>query len=1203
MPNKEDLKLFISFCGADRKIKDDIKNRMEELIQFYKEKNVTLEIVEMDTHCTGDWATWMIQAIDSSDCFIAILTDTVFHAEIDKRVYEEVVEARNKGITRIPFIITDDFDLQDKFKSHLLGTSEVRLGNHYSELEYTEKLNELFLKTKNSLEKVYHGFVSEPELLPSYMEFTPSDIFIGREQEMEDIKKMFENSNVVILRGQGGIGKTCLAKNFFFKYRDLYSKAYIVSAPNGIKEAIANLDLLNVYQDSKDIEEKYKNNLNQLCKLSEKTIIILDNVDCGVNKTEINNLIHMHCRFIITSRPEYDSHNIVKEIGPLTDEDLVQLIYAKYPTIEKDNNQSKEEFQKGLLNLIEYAGRHTLTIEMAASIMKTGDISLDEICDKLLTITDKCRTEHTDEKLTIFERLSTLYNLVDLTEEHKKILCAMTLISPLIGIHRKELKEILKLEDNEAINELVDNTFLNFDPNTKIIKMHSLFSDVIFKKEKVEEDEYLINEDIIDWLDEQEIDGIKFSKILNMLEYYKFIYFKRKAIFTYNPDFDKESYKCFILKFAYFLESANYYDEGISVLKETISYMETSNLNLDSENFALLNNNLGKLYFTIADYKNAEKYFLKAQSIYEAVYEDDLIQPNLSMLYNNLGMLYQDIVDYEKAEEYLLKAKKINEELFIDDSDLALVYNNLGVLYQTKGDYEKSEENFLEAKEIYEAAFQDNPIHPDLARNYNNLGSVYQLKGDYEKAEEYFLEAEKIYKIIYEDNLIQPDIAMVYHNLGMVFQIFGDYAKAEEYLLKAQSIYEKAYEDNPLHPNVALLYTSLGTLYQTKEDYKKAVECYLKAQKIYEKVYEDNPIHPNIALVYNTLGSLYLSIGDYAKAEEYLLKTQKINEVVFKDNSSHLNVALIYFSLGELYQTKDDYEKAEENLLKAQKILEKVFEDNSAHPVLATVYRNLGKLYAKTKYYEKAEDYYLKSIAIYKKLYYDNPTHSDLVEAFYNLGVLYETTKDYKKSEENLLKSHFLSDRNPKHPYKKDIENSLLNLKKLCINNIVFNVQDIEEHIKRMIKEAVKDICYPLIQNNNEIVNDAIASAFNGSILPPNAIAVNVLKTLNDVEIVDYICEIAFSYIENNKKDAAEAKEKYGLDIPDNLVDLYMKDILVRIFVQSGLGKNKIELLLDPNIAISDAFKGNEKEQLLELYKQVLKYITHTKLQFKLKTQ
>ena len=178
----------------------------------------------------------------------------------------------------------------------------------------------------------------------------------------------------------------------------------------------------------------------------------------------------------------------------------------------------------------------------------------------------------------------------------------------------------------------------------------------------------------------------------------------------------------------------------------------------------------------------------------------------------------------------------------------------------------------------------------------------------------------------------------------------------------------------------------------------------------------------------------------------------------------------------------------------------------------------------------------------------------------------------------------------------------------------VVKVEKLEELVRGMMHRAVEDACYShmrqITSKKFEIDDDAIAQSFNGPILPPNSIDVSVLKTLDDEGIVEYIANKSYEFIENNKKAAAEAKEKYSLDLPDNLFDIYLKDILLRVLdqywmkhiddmqglrqgvvLQSYAQTNPLEIYQQEGYARFERLNQN-------INREILKYVTHTRLQF-----
>lgn len=897
-------KVFLSFCGADK----DLKNTIKDKLIFYanEDLNFSLDIIEMDTHCTGDWGEWMIRAVEESQCVIPIITDHVLHSQVEKRVYEEVVEARNKGIVRIPFIVSKDAELPPSFRANLNGCSEVRVNVTLSDLD--AKIKELYLKIKNTLK--YQGLEKEEQdIIPSYLEISQEDSFIGREQDMQEMKEMFETSNVIVLHGQGGIGKTCLAKNFFLKNKDLYSKAYILSAPNGIKDTIGNLQLNHVYTYTNNIEERYKDNLNHLSKLSEKVIIIMDNCDCGLDLEELNHIRNLHCKFIITSRPGDEKIPFCKQVGPMTEEELLHLVYKNYPSIAEENQLTIEETNAKLKQLFVSAGGHTLTIEMATAIMNSGDISIDEMKDKLLEVTETCRTAHTNKKNTILERLSTLYNLADCSEEEKNILHAMVLISPINGIKRKELKQVLNLLDNNAINHLIETTLLRFNPISKIVSLHPLFSDVLYKNEKIARRDTK-DEVILDWIiNYPTSDNLGKTKNFK-IEYLEYLYNKRKDILLGNK-------------------------------RKYISFLQI----------------LSNLYKDTSDIASAIEVFKVALDLYQEEEKDLSV---LAKMHTELGWLYLNNSLYDSALEELNTALFIHKEQLSKDKSYVGVseaYNNLGVLCKDIGKFEEAEKYYKMALSEKEKEFEAYPLHPSVAKIYNNLGYLYREMGKYSMALDYVKKALDIQQQFYKDTPNPLEIALTYNILGLISRDNKEYALAEEYYLKSLDIRQRVYEDNPNHFDMATIYNNLGVLYMDFGRYELSLDYLKKSLEIKKIIYKQNEFHPWIANTYANLGRVYLKLNHLDMAEEHLKKSLEIRSIVYKKNPTHPLLALNKFYLGQVYYLKKQYEQALKYLLEAERIYLQLPKNEN----LMGVYAYLSEVYKALGNHLMAEDYAIQA--------------------------------------------------------------------------------------------------------------------------------------------------------------------------------------------------------------------------------------------------
>ena len=221
---------------------------------------------------------------------------------------------------------------------------------------------------------------------------------------------------------------------------------------------------------------------------------------------------------------------------------------------------------------------------------------------------------------------------------------------------------------------------------------------------------------------------------------------------------------------------------------------------LATENkLAALDNLLGILYSDLNDYPKAEKFFLKAFAILEALASKnpDAFNPDLASSYNNAGVLYRNLQDYSKAEEFYLKAIAIREDLASKNPDafnpgLAMSYNNAGALYYNLKDYPKAEEFYLKAIAIREALASKNPdaFNPDLAMSYYVAGALYVALDNLLEAAQFFVKATKLYEQPYNafPEKYQAELKNVYKILSIIYNALGETGKAEEYRKKAEAL-------------------------------------------------------------------------------------------------------------------------------------------------------------------------------------------------------------------------------------------------------------------------------------------------------------------------------------------------------------------------------------------------------------------------------
>lgn len=181
-------------------------------------------------------------------------------------------------------------------------------------------------------------------------------------------------------------------------------------------------------------------------------------------------------------------------------------------------------------------------------------------------------------------------------------------------------------------------------------------------------------------------------------------------------------------------KALEYYAKSLELCRTIYSIDKSFPIN---ERQLKLYNNIGSVYLTNNDLKNAQANFEKALEINKSL-------NNLKFyggIYNNLGIIYKTKKEYDKAFVYYNKALLIRNELN-DTAGIAQVLNNLGDCYYYVKDYSKSVSVLNQALEFS----QKSGNLPSQMKAANFLSLAYEKAGDYQQA----LENQRLFKQLYD---------------------------------------------------------------------------------------------------------------------------------------------------------------------------------------------------------------------------------------------------------------------------------------------------------------------------------------------------------------------------------------------------------------------------------------------------------------------
>jgi len=331
-------------------------------------------------------------------------------------------------------------------------------------------------------------------------------------------------------------------------------------------------------------------------------------------------------------------------------------------------------------------------------------------------------------------------------------------------------------------------------------------------------------------------------------------------------------------------------------------------------------NNLGTLYHTVADYKEAEPLIKRALAIDEASFGKN--HPKVAIRLSNLAALYQTTDRLEEAEPLMQRALKIGEASFGKDHPKVAIYlNSLATLYQATNRLKEADPLMQRTLEIWETSLGKD--HPQVAAALNNLAQLYQATNRLEEAEPMYKRALEIWeKSLGKEH---PAVAAGLSNLAELYRLTNRLEEAEPLMQRALEIWETSLGKD--HPQVAAALNNLAQLYQATNRLEEAEPLMKRALKIDEASFGKD--HPKVARDLNNLAVLYHDTNRLKEAEPLMKRALKIDEASL--GKDHPNVATDLNNLAKLCQATNRLKEAEPLMERGLVILLQ-FARRTAHP-------------------------------------------------------------------------------------------------------------------------------------------------------------------------------------------------------------------------------------------------------------------------------
>ena len=737
---------------------------------------------------------------------------------------------------------------------------------------------------------------TSPSPLPTWnVPYRRNPFFTGREEILAHLYAALRSSKAAALTqthaisGLGGIGKTQIAVEYAYRYRDHYQAIFWINAST--RDALnadfvmlaALLGLPEQYEQDQDIVTRA---VKRWLTTHTRWLLILDNVD---NLEMIVDFLPVHGTgdVLLTTRLQAlgtVAQSIEVEKMGLDEGVMFLLRRTKVIASGASLDQAAKESQAQAAEVVAALDGLPLALDQAGAYIEETRCGLSQYLDlygtrrkELLLRRGRLPVDHP-------EPVAATWSLSFQQVEHERLATAdllrlLAFLDPeaipeeIMTLGAAELGPALGMVASDPLE--VDATFelvlryslIRRNPEVKFLSVHRLVQAVL-KDDMRREVQRLWAERAI------------------------------RAVNRAFPDVELQTWercqRCIphvYICVTYIEEYALAFPEAAQLLNEAATYLVAR-----------------------ARYQQAELLLLRALAVRQQILEAN--HPDTARTLNDLGEVYRKQGKYHEAETLLQEALAIRQQALGEaHPDVAQTLHNLANLYRAQGAYVKAEPFYLQALHIRETTVGiDSPL---VAQSYYGLAKLYHSQEKYQQAEKLCKQALHIQEQRLGDN--HPLIASTLNMLAKIYQGQHKLDQAKEMNMRALSIRESTSGED--HPHVATIVNNLVEIYHAEGRYREAEPLIARSLKIHEQSL--GPEHPYIAYSLSNLAENCFLQGDYVQAESHYKKALAIREQNL--GYDHPRTASTYYDLARLYSALEQYEEAEPFYRKALSIRERAF--------------------------------------------------------------------------------------------------------------------------------------------------------------------------------------------------------------------------------------------------------------------------------------
>jgi tetratricopeptide (TPR) repeat protein/transcriptional regulator with XRE-family HTH domain len=727
-----------------------------------------------------------------------------------------------------------------------------------------------------------------------YVPYQRNPFFTGRQDVLTSLHAVFSSerlttlSYIQALSGLGGIGKTHVAIEYAYLFRNQYAGIFWIQADTHDDLVSSCIGLLDFLGHPLREHQKDEDSLGLFsCWLSRHTrwLLIMDNIE---DLALIQQVLPVDCQghILLTTRIQSTaSFARCIPLDKMADSDGALFLLRRIKRLEPGATllQSPPTDQCLGQRLSDLLGGLPLALDQAGAYIEETGCSISDYLQRYThlrtQLLDRRGTSVRDHPHSVTATFSLAYTQVRQRQPLAADLLCLCAFLAADGIPEELfLSDATRLSETGnsctrgafftdlyqfdlAIAVLRNFSLVQRQPETKTISLHRLVQ-VILQEEMCEQEQTKWYRCVARLLNTTfpAITGDTGTDIWGPCE--RLLPHVMTCAAAFPTLLQDQQLAELLLKAADYLDQRSQYERAESLYQQALQ-IQVQVVGLEHPAVASLQSKLAYLYRLLGDYEQAERLFQSAQQVLEQTWGPE--HPEIAFPLEGLAMVYYEQGKYDLALPLQQRALQIREQTWGPEHlEVALSLNRLGNVYMEQHKYDLAEQVYQRALQIREQT--GGLEYFRIAGSLSNLGNLYRVQGRYEQAEPLCQRAVRLAEQTLGAS--HPDVAATLVVLADLYREWGKYEQAKLLYQQAHSLFEQAL--GPEHHVGAYPLHGLALLYCEQGDYEQAEALFQRALLIRERRLGQH--HPETAQI------LYDLAGCVAKKEADLVQWRETSE-------------------------------------------------------------------------------------------------------------------------------------------------------------------------------------------------------------------------------------------------------------------------------------------------------------------------------------